>query len=104
MRATYERVVRPADHSFHCFRRVVPFFPFEWHSRSELELTRTEASHGERIVGDHVSAYHPGDLIFLGSMLPHTWVTGGDCTSGDADAARAVVLQFEPNVAGASLF
>src|SRR6478672_11896129 len=100
MRAHFEKVIKPTDHSFHCFRRDEPFFPFAWHYHPELELTWIEASEGERIVGDHVASYGPGELVLLGSNLPHAWASSVPDASRDPDAARAIVIQFDAAFAG----
>src|SRR5260221_5915340 len=101
MRARIQKVTKPADHSFRCSRRIEPFYAFDWHYHPELELTWIEASHGKRIVGDNVSDYRPGDVVLLGSNLPHTWASSGSGTS--SDAARAVVVQLVPQFAGTPL-
>jgi AraC-like DNA-binding protein len=102
MRARIQKLIKPADRSFVCFRRIEPFYSFDWHYHPELELTWIETSRGKRVVGDNVSDYGPGDLVLLGSNLPHTWATGGG-TSRDSNAARAVVVQFDAQFAGAAL-
>jgi AraC-like DNA-binding protein len=103
MRARIQKLIKPADHSFVCFRRIDPFFSFYWHYHPELELTWIESSSGKRVVGDNVSDYGPGDLVLLGSNLPHTWASSDSGTSRDLNAARAVVVQFDAQFAGAAL-
>jgi AraC-like DNA-binding protein len=101
MRARIQKLIKPADDAFLCFRRIEPFYPFDWHYHPELELTWIEASRGKRVVGDNVSDYGPGDLVLLGSNLPHTWGSSGGTSR--VDAARAVVVQFDPTFAEALL-
>jgi len=42
-----------------------------WHVHPELELAYVNGGSGKRHVGNQVSYYQNGDLIFLGSNLPH---------------------------------
>jgi AraC-like DNA-binding protein len=42
-----------------------------WHYHPELELVYVRGGHGRRHVGSHVSHYRDGELILIGSNLPH---------------------------------
>lgn len=44
--------------------------PF-WHFHPELELVYIKGGRGKRHIGNHLSYYNNGCLIFLGSNLPH---------------------------------
>lgn len=44
---------------------------FLWHYHPEYELVYVEADAGIRHVGTHISGYTHGDLVFIGSNLPH---------------------------------
>lgn len=43
----------------------------QWHYHPELELVYVRGGHGRRHVGSHVSHYREGELILMGSNLPH---------------------------------
>jgi AraC-like DNA-binding protein len=81
------------DASFVIFHREESKYPFHWHYHPEYELTYILDSEGVRLVGDHVSDYKSGELVFLGSNLPHTW-TSEDKTGKPRKRHRALVLQF----------
>jgi AraC-like DNA-binding protein len=76
--------------SFHAFRYQVPYFQFKWHYHPEFELTYIVKGNGYRIVGNSYEPYNDGDLVLLGSNLPHTWSGKAD---GDVNS-DAVVIQF----------
>ena len=47
-----------------------------WHYHQEFELSFITEGSGQRIVGDSVESFHPGDLIFIGPRIPHVWISG----------------------------
>jgi len=50
--------------------------PF-WHCHPEYEIVFISNGKGKRHIGDHISYYEDGDLIFLGPDLPHFSFTQG---------------------------
>ena len=69
-----------------------------WHFHPECELTLIVKGRGTRYIGDSIARFGDGDLVFLGSNLPHYWWKDAD----DRREARSVVLQFDERFAGAS--
>ena len=43
-----------------------------WHYHPELELVFIEEGSGKRHIGNHISYFNEGDLILIGSNLPHS--------------------------------
>jgi AraC-like DNA-binding protein len=80
-----------------CIRAVDYGTP--WHFHPELELVLVRKSGGIRIVGDSIQDLKAGDLVLLGSNLPHVFCH--DSTAGQTDA---IVVQFHPTFAGKDLF
>ncbi len=76
--------------SFYAFRYQVPYFQFKWHYHPEFELTYIVKGNGYRIVGNSYEPFNDGDLVLLGSNLPHTWSGKAD---GDVNS-DAIVIQF----------
>ena len=47
----------------------------KWHYHPEVELVYINSGVGKRQVGTHLSTYKDGDLVMIGSYLPHTGFT-----------------------------
>jgi len=91
MQPFIETIQPPTNASFVLRRWIRPSFPFDWHIHPEIELTLILRGHGRRFVGDSIETFQPGDLVLIGSNLPHTW------HSQDAQPTQgveAVVAQF----------
>jgi AraC-like DNA-binding protein/quercetin dioxygenase-like cupin family protein len=91
MRARLEQLShRQNGQSFLCYRVSVPRAEFLWHYHPEYELTYIEKGKGKRLVGDSYENFEPGDLVLLGPLLPHTWVS----EKGKNERCEAIVIQF----------
>ena len=102
MRPSLEKIA-PGALSFVAYERSDPEFPFYWHYHPEYELTLIVDSHGQRLVGDGIADYGPGDLVLLGPNLPHSWRSGPE-RSRAGEVHRAVVVQFREDFAGPQFF
>ena len=76
--------------SFHLTRINVNSFEFKWHYHPEYELTYILKGTGYRVVGNSHAHFSQGDLVLLGSNLPHTWCGKLD----DGTPSEALVIQF----------
>jgi AraC-like DNA-binding protein len=99
MKASFEQIIIGQEESFLCYWTEQPIFQFDWHYHPEFELTYIEVGQGTRFVGDDIGAFEPGDLVLLGSNLPHTWACDPESESiKRGDTQRAIVLQFPENL------
>lgn len=101
MKAKFEQIISPVEGSFSVFELCRPDFELLYHYHPELELTYIKKSHGNRYVGGVVSRYESGDLVLVGSNVPHCWVSEG---APKENSARATVIQFDENFAGESFW
>ena len=99
----YFEKVASGPSSFRAFERNDPEFPFYWHYHPEYELTLITESQGQRLVGDGIADYGPGDLVLIGPNVPHSW-RSGPVKSSAAETHRAVVVQFRYDFLGEHFF
>ena len=70
-------------------------FTFPWHFHDEYEIIYVIESYGKKFVGDRIERFEEGDLVLLGSRLPHFWKNEHVFYQHDpAKIVKAVVLHF----------
>ena len=75
--------------------RIEPYFKSSFHYHPELELVYIKQSHGKRIIGDKLDTFKEGDMVFIGSNLPHVWLNDDLYRNGSAYLeAKALVVYF----------
>jgi AraC-like DNA-binding protein len=86
--------------SFHCEVLRGSSYNAAWHFHPEYQLTFVIRSCGHRLVGDNIAPLYPGDLVLLGSNLPHVWQQD-ESRSGDGGmAVHAIIVRFLETFAG----
>ena len=98
-RPAFEKITPPPSASFTCRRISGLRFDAPYHYHPELELTWIVHSSGHRFVGDSVAQFALGDLVLIGSNLPHVWINPPTCRR-----AETVVVQFLPEFLGGQFF
>lgn len=98
MKAHFEPIPSAARGSFAVREFLTEKFPLGWHFHPEVELTCILASSGRRWVGDHVANYGPGDLVLIGSKVPHYWTN--ELSTDSAEKAHSLVIQFRQDCFG----
>lgn len=87
--------IDPTRSSLLAYRISSPIFGFHWHYHPEFELTYIHQGFGTRMVGDHVSPFEDGDMVLIGSNVPHTWMTD-EAFHAEGKPVLAMGLQFAP--------
>lgn len=87
--------------SFNVRHDRVPYFFAKWHYHSELELVHIEKGSGTQFIGDHISRFYEGDILLIGSNLPHYWRCDEFYFENNSElTAEATVTHFLPNFWG----
>jgi AraC-like DNA-binding protein len=95
------KVLPNHDHSFSVRKDVVPYFLNRWHCHPELELLFIESGTGTQFIGDHIQRFQSGDVLLVGSNLPHYWRCDDHYFEKDSTlTASAIVSHFRPNFWG----
>jgi len=69
----HEQVDFPGRSAIKVKLREMPHFTFPWHFHSEFELLYVIEGTGTSFVADNIEEFKAGDLVLMGSNLPHFW-------------------------------
>lgn len=75
-----------------------------WHYHDYYEISFITEGTGKRIVADSIEEFQPGDLVFIGRNLPHTWIVDKDQLTPNERKLEMVFLQFKPEALIPELF
>ncbi len=97
MRAEFEIIQADEGSSFRLLHQKVSVGAFRWsyHYHPEYEIVVVFQGSGRRHVGNHLSYYTDGDLVLIGSNVPHAGFG-----YGTMDLHEEVVIQFKENFLG----
>ena len=85
--------------------REEAFFQAPFHSHPELELVYVKESFGKRIIGNSVSNFEAGDMVFLGSDIPHVWLNDEIYYHNiNKLKAQAIVVYFNKDIFGPAFY
>lgn len=87
--------------SFSVRRDIVPFFNNKWHYHTEVELIYLEKGSGTQFVGDSIKTFNDGDVVLIGTNLPHYWrFDDPRVTDNVSSIADVSVVHFNENFWG----
>lgn len=95
MKVSFERIIPSEKSSFRTLHNnsAICEFKWEYHYHPEIELVCVLSGSGTRHVGYHKSNYSNGDLVLIGSNIPHS---GFGLNS--IDPHEEIVLQFREEI------
>jgi AraC-like DNA-binding protein/quercetin dioxygenase-like cupin family protein len=94
MKPLLRKISLQSDSSFSVQHHLAAQFYNYWHFHPEIELVLVQHGTGTRLVGDSVELFKKGDLILIGSNLPHL------IRAENAGALSAVVIHVMEDFAG----
>ncbi len=101
MKTSFEQIQNDEGSSFRLLNQKVNAheFPWSYHYHPEFELVLVFDGKGRRHVGNHLSYYEDGDLVLIGSNLPHAGF--GYDSIGEHEE---IVIQFKDDFLGPNFF
>lgn len=94
MKPVFEKTPRTQWESFHCEVVRGSSYRAAWHFHPEYQLTLAIKSNGHRLVGDNIAPLHAGDLVLVGSNLPHVWQQDETRRRHPGPAVHAIIVRF----------
>ncbi|HEY5511791.1 MAG TPA: AraC family transcriptional regulator [Prolixibacteraceae bacterium] len=98
MSAKYEQIVLREDESFFIGIFQDNLEKSTWHYHNNYEISFITEGTGKRIVADSIEEFQPGDLVFIGSNLPHVWIAEKEHSLLSERTLEMVFLQFSANI------
>jgi len=96
------KVPKTPTHSFSVREDRDPFINNRWHYHAEVELICFHQGSGTQFVGDHIQRFHSGDIILVGSNLPHYWRYDDAYFQEGSLPVHSTVIHFAENFWGDS--
>ncbi|GAB3567214.1 AraC family transcriptional regulator [Spirosoma luteolum] len=105
MRQPLRKELEPVAASFLVKQLVEPHFDPNWHFHPHYQLFLVQEGTGTRFIGDSISAFGPGDLVFLGPNLPHLWRSDQPYFNRDEGLSTSgIVVYFPEDFLGTCFF
>ncbi|MGH2645011.1 MAG: hypothetical protein ACRDE2_13745, partial [Chitinophagaceae bacterium] len=105
MKPILSKITAPTENLISVIERCGPYFTNVFHFHEECELVYVTESHGKRIIGNSIEQFDEGDIVFLGSNLPHVWYNDKEYFKPDSGLeARSIVVYFPQEVFGDKFF
>jgi len=99
------KIALAPEHSFSIRYDVVPFFFNEWHFHPEIELVYINEGTGTQFIGDNIQQFNTGDMVLVGSNLPHLWLCDEKYfVKANKLKVTSTVIHFMPDMLGNSFF
>lgn len=99
MKAEYRSISPSPGSSFRTSIFEGKEFIASWHFHPQYELTYILGSSGIRYVGDNMANFEYGDLVLVGSNLPHCWKTVGE----QKEDVKCIIIQWDEDLLSAWL-
>ncbi len=77
-----------------------PFHPQpSFHAHPEMELIFIEEGFGKRIIGNRIEPFEAGDMVFIGSNVPHLWLSDpAFYEKGTSLKSKVIITYFNPTI------
>ncbi|WP_236978949.1 AraC family transcriptional regulator [Membranihabitans maritimus] len=96
----FRKYATQPDHSFLVKYAEVSHTYNQFHYHNEFELLYHIENKGTRFVGDSIQRFNNGDLVLVGSNIPHYWLSDEEYFQNPDLKAKVVLVQFAPDFLG----
>ncbi len=73
--------------------------PPSFHQHPELQLTFILEGYGKRIIGNKINLFEPGDMVFIGSNVPHIWISDAAFYAEGSDLrSKVITVYIDPRI------
>ncbi|MBX2900093.1 MAG: AraC family transcriptional regulator [Cyclobacteriaceae bacterium] len=104
MKAALQKSPISDDRAFEAKHLRAPHFDPNWHFHPEYQLFLVLEGTGTRFIGDHVTPFKQGDLVFTGPNLPHLWQSDQEYFTDTTNLlTEGIVIYFPENFLGKEL-
>jgi AraC-like DNA-binding protein len=104
MRPQFHKLPLPADSSFLFMCWECDYFDKPWHFHKDYELVLIDNNEGIRFIGDKMSNFKDGDLVFLGPNIPHMYRNSDAYYKKKELKAKSIFTHFTEDFLGKSFF
>lgn len=95
------KVSQDLTNSFSARQDTMPDVNNRWHYHREIELVYFKKGKGTQFIGDSISRFTTGDVVLVGSNLPHYWLFDDSFFHKHSDETADVsVVHFNENFWG----
>lgn len=98
-----EKVLSPPGESFAVELEVGPVLDCVFHQHPEWELTLIESGFGCRFIGESFEPFAAGDLVLVGGMVPHHYLSSAPDSTGP-EWSKVRVVKFRRAFCGEEFF
>lgn len=102
MQPEFEKVELKRNQSFYVNHLKASRFPSPLHFHPEVEILLILEGTGTRIIGDSTGRFAPGELIMIGSNVPHVWYSDRVVYNDDQKMPETIYVQFRREFPGES--
>lgn len=90
----FYKVNYPASNTINVVEHRRHYFINSFHYHPELEFTLITKSKGMRFLGDTIEPFSEGDLVLIGSNIPHCWRNDASSLTDTDHKAEMLTVQF----------
>ncbi|MDN5202349.1 cupin domain-containing protein [Fulvivirgaceae bacterium BMA10] len=100
MKTPIQKTAIPDSKTFLIHELTDPYFDPNWHFHKEYQLFVVLKGTGTRFIGNNISHFEPGDMVFTGSNLPHVWRSDEQYFKDPAIRIHGIVVYFSEEFMG----